>query len=82
MSDAVKIAIIVSIAPTLMAFIAFLKLHTQVKGVHRDLNSRLDQWRDDAKSDKDNAVKSAYAAGASDTREAATELEKQKRERM
>jgi hypothetical protein len=43
MSENIIIAAISSIPPTLMAALAWWK----VRGVHKELNSRLSQWRSD-----------------------------------
>ena len=53
MSEEITIAIIVAVPPTLMAAAVFWqgrRVHDAVLGVHKELNSRLTQWKQETAS--------------------------------
>ena len=65
-SDPIKIALVVSIAPTIVSMVAVVKLFINgghIKAVHKELNSRLSQWKEETKAANVEAVIAAYERG-------------------
>lgn len=62
---AILIALLTSIPPTITALVAVKK----IKRVHRELNSRLTQWKEETKTATVAAVIAAYSKGKSDEKE-------------
>lgn len=62
MSEAVKVALVVSVAPTIASLAAFYKIYR----VHKELNSRLTEWKVETEKSKVEAVIAAYERGRKD----------------
>jgi hypothetical protein len=68
-SDAVLVAIIVSVAPTIASLAAWYK----IRSVHKELNSRLTEWKAETKAANVEAVIAAYERGKKDQIKSDTE---------
>lgn len=60
--DPLKSAIIVAVGPTLVGIAALIKIFR----VHKELNSRLTEWKEETKAATVAAVIAAYAKGKAD----------------
>lgn len=67
MDPIVTVSVVNGAALIIVALLG-MRIKSAVTGVHKDVNSRLDQWKAESKKEKVEAVIAAYAKGKEDER--------------
>ena len=72
-SEPLRVALIVSLGPTMVGLAALIK----IMRVHKEINSRLTQWKEETKAATVAAVIAAYDKGKSDEKKDNEQKDKQ-----